>query len=215
MSFHFRRYSSLAQNHSNYLSSIIQNPLDDNEQESLYDVNQILMSATKYRMAISKLIHVTNHRNNHGMESITSLQTRRRAYELLGHVVCSQLLRQVDPFIASLFSHAEILEGKFKVDNEELLQINFRPLPQHKQEIRSLLPELLKLTAELGYEYLTNAWVFQHNGGLHKEENATLKKTEIHLRLQLHILKAIVHSTQTFVIESMINDFEMFVNNGI
>lgn len=214
------RYQALSDYHANYLQSLFLSDIEDEAKRFLhFNSEKVLTSFSSYRMSISKLVHVLVHKNNGGEESEESIGLRSQAYYLLTEITCGKLVRVVFPAISELlmdiynFKIPAFEDKSYLIDQEIFQYRNFR-YPRLEYEVKSNLPEYLKLTVELGYEYLTNCWaVYGRLGPVDSQKEVELNNVERLMRMQLHVLKELVHSSQIFTVQNMINDFERFIEN--
>ena len=208
---HSFRYGSLSHTYEEYLQSALNE--DDSNIFAKYSLYEIVDIATKYRTAISKFAHAIVNINSNGIDTEQSLALRSRAYRIMHDLACEKMMKFVYPKSATVLLEPKEFEDQTHIIDQEIFQSNSYRFARREEAIRESLPEMLKLSVELGYEYLINSWMIFRTMQMTKSQPIKdLRNVEWQIRMQLHALQELVQRRQLFTVQSMIDDFEEFVS---
>lgn len=176
-------------------------------------IEDVLIFSTQYRRTTSKLLHALVHRDYDGLESIHSLQERWKLVLKVFSVIHA-LMDKVAGANVQWWHAWKVLSSKLAP--QEALTNSVPHAQSSLEDILPVLPELLKLLAEVAYEFL-----------LHGEEYLSLSSQSSILNVENHskfkreldmvrdtvipqviaILLVIVHPSQRHIVDHMAFEF--------
>lgn len=184
------------------------------------NIDDIITRSTQYRRTSSKLLHAMAYRDFGGQESISSLQERWKLVEFIFLVVHMLLESTITDTNASWVYYWRHLSSKMSQISSQAKAIGnvSRTQSSPLKEVLLALPELLKLLAEVAYEFLLHGEEFLVSSS--KSSSADVETTsKVSLVNQLDmvreslipqvvaILSVIVHPTQRHIVDHMSFEF--------
>lgn len=149
------RYSALKSESEASLGNAV-----DTWESSISSIDDVIAQSTRYRRASSKLMHALAYRDSGGQESINSLKERWKLVELIFSVIHSLIDSTTDTNVPWVYD--------WKYLSSKISKISFQAMVTGKvvqnkgtlKDILPALPELLKLLAEVTYEFLLHGEEF-------------------------------------------------------
>lgn len=117
-------------------------------------IDEIISLSTRYRRASSKLLHALAYRDFGGQESINSLKERWKLVELIFSVIHSLIDSTADTNVPWVYDWKYLSSKMSKISFEAMVTGKVAQNKGALKDILPALPELLKLLAEVTYEFL-------------------------------------------------------------